>query len=283
MHHTTPHHTTPSHAATTTRPHCTSNIGFFAFLRSLFGFFTLPPPRRAIVLFSLRSLLSPSSSFYPKTQSLSRFKGRIQPLKLIRRSSTLFSSSRYHRASLFFILSFKGNRLHKVLLNHWQKFTFNPSGGLRLKHDIPEYGEFVLLLLMRNLNCWAWHLKFWKKNPIGIEFAKHFKAHLGPIEGLAVSGDGLLFTTISDDSSVHIYDARGCKNDPIISKEIHLGPIKVMKYNLVYDSVISADIESALPTLAKPIMSFDLNEDAIVGSLKQSLVMLVFSVLLVVI
>ncbi|XP_054802441.1 exocyst complex component SEC10b [Prosopis cineraria] len=36
-----------------------------------------------------------------------------------------------------------GNRLHKMLLNHWQKFTFNPSGGLRLKRDITEYGEFV--------------------------------------------------------------------------------------------------------------------------------------------
>ncbi|KAH0778072.1 hypothetical protein KY290_009483 [Solanum tuberosum] len=36
-----------------------------------------------------------------------------------------------------------GSRLHKGLLNHWQKFTFNPSGGLRLKRDITEYGEFV--------------------------------------------------------------------------------------------------------------------------------------------
>ncbi|XP_052170300.1 exocyst complex component SEC10b [Diospyros lotus] len=36
-----------------------------------------------------------------------------------------------------------GNRLHKGLLNHWQKFTFNPSGGLRLKRDITEFGEFV--------------------------------------------------------------------------------------------------------------------------------------------
>ncbi|KAL6124126.1 hypothetical protein ACLB2K_076641 [Fragaria x ananassa] len=36
-----------------------------------------------------------------------------------------------------------GNRLHKGLLAHWQKFTFNPSGGLRLKRDITEYGEFV--------------------------------------------------------------------------------------------------------------------------------------------
>ncbi|CAJ1950635.1 unnamed protein product [Sphenostylis stenocarpa] len=36
-----------------------------------------------------------------------------------------------------------GNRLHKVLLNHWQKYTFNPSGGLRLKRDITEYGEYL--------------------------------------------------------------------------------------------------------------------------------------------
>ncbi|XP_013622185.1 PREDICTED: exocyst complex component SEC10-like isoform X1 [Brassica oleracea var. oleracea] len=36
-----------------------------------------------------------------------------------------------------------GNRLDKLLLTHWQKFTFNPSGGLRLKRDINEYGDFV--------------------------------------------------------------------------------------------------------------------------------------------
>jgi peptidylprolyl isomerase domain and WD repeat-containing protein 1 len=50
------------------------------------------------------------------------------------------------------------------------------------------------------------HLKFWKKKPAGIEFAKHFRSHLGPIEGLAVSADGLLCCTISNDRSVKIYD-----------------------------------------------------------------------------
>lgn len=35
---------------------------------------------------------------------------------------------------------------------------------------------------------------------------------------------------------------------------------------------LSFQIESALPTLAKPIMSLDATEDAIVGTLKQSLV-----------
>ncbi|XP_026418533.1 peptidyl-prolyl cis-trans isomerase CYP71-like isoform X1 [Papaver somniferum] len=131
------------------------------------------------------------------------------------------------------------------------------------------------------------HLKFWKKKPIGIEFAKHFRSHLGPIEGLAVSADGLLCCTISNDKSVkiydvvnydmmvmirlpfvpgtvewvykqgdvkaklaisdrnspfvHIYDARSGTNEPIISKEIHMGPVKVMKYNQIFDTVISAD------------------------------------------
>eukprot|EP00249_Psilotum_nudum_P023214 c28789_g1_i1 orf=366-2906(-) len=36
-----------------------------------------------------------------------------------------------------------GNRLYKGLLNHWQRFTFSPSGGLRLKRDVTEYAEFV--------------------------------------------------------------------------------------------------------------------------------------------
>eukprot|EP00252_Welwitschia_mirabilis_P014977 TRINITY_DN33064_c0_g1_i1.p1 TRINITY_DN33064_c0_g1~~TRINITY_DN33064_c0_g1_i1.p1 ORF type:complete len:834 (-),score=193.38 TRINITY_DN33064_c0_g1_i1:189-2690(-) len=36
-----------------------------------------------------------------------------------------------------------GNRLHNCLLNHWQRFTFSPSGGLRLKREITEYTEFV--------------------------------------------------------------------------------------------------------------------------------------------
>ncbi|KAM1040587.1 hypothetical protein ACFX15_029339 [Malus domestica] len=131
------------------------------------------------------------------------------------------------------------------------------------------------------------HLKFWKKKAIGIEFAKHFRSHLGPIEGLAVSVDGLLCCTISNDKSVkiydvvnydmmvmirtefvpgavewvykqgdvkarlaisdrdssyvHIFDARSGTNEPIISREVHLGPVKVMRYNPVFDTVISAD------------------------------------------
>ena len=38
-------------------------------------------------------------------------------------------------------------------------------------------------------------------------------------------------------------------------------------------------IEFALPTLARPIMCLDVNEDAIVGALKQSLVILIMSMM----
>lgn len=149
------------------------------------------------------------------------------------------------------------------------------------------------------------HLKFWKKKPIGIEFAKHFRSHLGPIEGLAVSADGMLCCTISSDKSlkiydvvnfdmmsmirlpfipgcvewvyklgdvkaklavsdrnssvVHIYDARAGTNEPIITKEIHLCPIKVMKYNHVFDTVISADDKGIIEYWSPATLQFPEN------------------------
>ncbi|CAI0398240.1 unnamed protein product [Linum tenue] len=150
------------------------------------------------------------------------------------------------------------------------------------------------------------HLKFWKKKSIGIEFAKHFRSHLGPIEGLAVSIDGLLCCTISSDQSVkiydvvnydmmvmlslpylpgsvewvyeqgdvkaklaisdrnssfvHIYDARAGTNEPIISREIHMGPVKVMKFNPVYDSVISADMKGIIEYWSPSTLQFPEDE-----------------------
>ncbi|KAG9158147.1 hypothetical protein Leryth_000282 [Lithospermum erythrorhizon] len=156
------------------------------------------------------------------------------------------------------------------------------------------------------------HLKFWKKKARGIEFAKHFRSHLGPIEGLAVSVDGMLCCTISNDKSVkiydvvnydmmamlrlpfvpgavewvykqgdvkaklavsdrnssfvHVYDARAGTNEPIISKEIHLAPVKVMKYNHVFDIVISADEKGIIEYWDPETLKFP--EDGITFKLK---------------
>jgi peptidylprolyl isomerase domain and WD repeat-containing protein 1 len=50
------------------------------------------------------------------------------------------------------------------------------------------------------------HVKFWKKQEEGVEFVKHFRAHLGTIEGLSISVDGLLMCTISSDKSLKVFD-----------------------------------------------------------------------------
>lgn len=49
-------------------------------------------------------------------------------------------------------------------------------------------------------------VKFWKKVDTGIEFAKQFKAHLGPIIGLCVSSNGSLCASISSDKTVKVFD-----------------------------------------------------------------------------
>ncbi|XP_048425035.1 peptidyl-prolyl cis-trans isomerase CYP71-like [Pyrus x bretschneideri] len=65
----------------------------------------------------------------------------------------------------------------------------------------------------------------------------------GAVEWVYKQGDVKARLAISDrDSSyVHIFDARSGTNEPIIFREVHLGPVKVMRYNPVFDTVISAD------------------------------------------
>ena len=50
------------------------------------------------------------------------------------------------------------------------------------------------------------HLKLWKKQEVGIEFVKHFRAHLAPIVGIAASTDGSLFASIAEDGSAKVFD-----------------------------------------------------------------------------
>lgn len=49
-------------------------------------------------------------------------------------------------------------------------------------------------------------VKFWKKQAIGIEFVKMFRAHQGEIRGVSVSADGRSFASIGVDKSVKIFD-----------------------------------------------------------------------------
>jgi len=50
------------------------------------------------------------------------------------------------------------------------------------------------------------HLKFWKKMPQGIEFVKHFRAHLTAIMDVAVTVDGLYLATVGADRGLKLFD-----------------------------------------------------------------------------
>ena len=49
-------------------------------------------------------------------------------------------------------------------------------------------------------------VKFWKKDAVGIEFVKEFKAHTGEIKSVSVSQDGRSFATAGIDKTVKIFD-----------------------------------------------------------------------------
>jgi len=53
------------------------------------------------------------------------------------------------------------------------------------------------------------HIKFWKKQFEGIEFVKHYRAHIGSLTAMALSQDGRLLATIGEDSALKLYDVSG--------------------------------------------------------------------------
>jgi peptidylprolyl isomerase domain and WD repeat-containing protein 1 len=50
------------------------------------------------------------------------------------------------------------------------------------------------------------HLKLWKKQESGIEFVKHYRAHLTPVTGVSASADGQLFASVSEDGTAKVFD-----------------------------------------------------------------------------
>ena len=49
-------------------------------------------------------------------------------------------------------------------------------------------------------------VKFWKKQSLGIEFVKQFRAHVGEIRGVSISADGRSFASIGIDKTAKIFD-----------------------------------------------------------------------------
>ncbi|KAF8516841.1 hypothetical protein BU17DRAFT_50542 [Hysterangium stoloniferum] len=50
------------------------------------------------------------------------------------------------------------------------------------------------------------HVKLWKKRETGIEFVKHYRAHLTPIVAVSASADGTLFASIAEDGTAKVFD-----------------------------------------------------------------------------
>lgn len=46
----------------------------------------------------------------------------------------------------------------------------------------------------------------WKKQDEGIEFVKHYRAHLMPILGVSASADGQLLATVAEDGTAKVFD-----------------------------------------------------------------------------
>jgi peptidylprolyl isomerase domain and WD repeat-containing protein 1 len=50
------------------------------------------------------------------------------------------------------------------------------------------------------------HLKLWKKQDSGIEFVKHYRAHLASIIAVSASADGTLFASVAEDGTAKVFD-----------------------------------------------------------------------------
>ncbi|KAK9860430.1 hypothetical protein WJX84_004863, partial [Apatococcus fuscideae] len=71
------------------------------------------------------------------------------------------------------------------------------------KRRVLEHEKVYLDALPRSKDG---HLKFWKKRAEGIEFVKHFRAHLGAVDGLVLSPDSSLLVSFSHDKTVKVFD-----------------------------------------------------------------------------
>lgn len=50
------------------------------------------------------------------------------------------------------------------------------------------------------------HVKFWKKQFEGIEFVKHFRAHIGALVAMVLSQDGRLLATVGEDTALKLFE-----------------------------------------------------------------------------
>lgn len=76
------------------------------------------------------------------------------------------------------------------------------------------------------------HLKLWKKQEIGIEFVKHYRAHLQQVTGVSGCADGTLFASVSEDGTGKVFDVINFgEPDAIIKGSAQLADAQVERYD----------------------------------------------------
>ncbi|XP_064088885.1 peptidylprolyl isomerase domain and WD repeat-containing protein 1-like isoform X3 [Macrobrachium nipponense] len=66
------------------------------------------------------------------------------------------------------------------------------------------------------------HIKFWKKQEEGVEFVKHFRAHMTNLQHLAANFSGTRLVSISNDKSLKVFDVENF--DMINMMKLHFVP-----------------------------------------------------------
>lgn len=66
------------------------------------------------------------------------------------------------------------------------------------------------------------HVKLWKKQDQGIEFVKHYRAHLSTIVGISASSDGQLFASVAEDGNAKVFNILDYGVPPPPSRVSHL-------------------------------------------------------------
>lgn len=69
------------------------------------------------------------------------------------------------------------------------------------------------------------HIKFWKKQEVGIEFVKHYRAHLGVVTAVSVSADGAMFATGGSDKSLKIFDVVNFGESQVSREHVELSRV----------------------------------------------------------
>ncbi|KAL3311628.1 Peptidylprolyl isomerase domain and WD repeat containing protein 1, partial [Cichlidogyrus casuarinus] len=111
------------------------------------------------------------------------------------------------------------------------------------------------------------NVKFWRKaEGQGLEFVKHYRAHLSNINDLSISRDGDLACTLGDDKTVKVFDVLNfdarSKNEVLHTLDnLHQAPITcIAVYCEKYSLVISTDRDGMIEYWSGPKRQYSIEE-----------------------